>query len=68
MKEIINTLIPVFKQSGIILLSLSAAFSGTDYIMKINYPKDKIFLMWGSTIIIWSVFFILLFIRSKIGG
>ena len=66
MKEIINTLIPVFKQSGIILLSLSAAFSGTNYIMKINYPKDKLFLMWGSTVIIWLVFFILLIIRSKI--
>lgn len=59
MKDVIEVLLPTFRHMGIVMLALSAAFTGTDYIMKLKYPKDKIFLMWGSTVIIWIAYFIL---------
>ena len=59
MKDIIEALLPTFRHMGIVMTALSSAFTGTNYIMKLKYPKDKIFLMWGSTVIIWIVYFIL---------
>lgn len=59
MKDVIEVLLPTFRHMGIVMIALSAAFTGTDYIMKLKYPKDKIFLMWGSTVIIWIAYFIL---------
>ena len=59
MKDVIEVLPPTFRHMGVVMTALSAAFTGTDYIMKLKYPKDKIFLMWGSTVIIWIAYFIL---------
>lgn len=59
MKDVIEVLLPTFRYMGVVMTALSAAFTGTDYIMKLKYPKDKIFLMWGSTVIIWIAYFIL---------
>lgn len=63
MKDVIEVLLPTFRHMGVVMTTLCAAFTGTDYIMKLKYPKDKIFLMWGSTVIIWIVYFILNFFK-----